>query len=62
MRPKIFGTKTPQSFPTFTLDGVVAGTWKHDKGRIELSPFGRLSRADRAALNDEAERLAALHR
>jgi hypothetical protein len=61
-RPKIFGTKTPQSFPTFTLDGQVAGTWKYDEGRIELSPLGRISKADRAALNDEAERLAVMHR
>ena len=60
-RPRIFGTKTPQSFPSFTLDGVIAGTWKHDKGRIELSPFGRLGNADRKALDAEAERLAAFH-
>jgi hypothetical protein len=61
LRPKIFGTKTPQSFPTFTLDGVISGTWKYDNGRIELSPFKRLGKSDRAALQGEAERLAALH-
>jgi hypothetical protein len=60
-RPKIFHTKAPQSFPTFTVDGAVAGTWNHDKGRIELSPFGRLAAADRRALEAEAERLAALY-
>ena len=60
-RPKIFHTKAPQSFPTFTVDGAVAGTWKYDKGRIELSPFGRLKAADRKALESEAERLAAFH-
>jgi hypothetical protein len=60
-RPKIFGTKTPQSFPTFTVDGVVAGTWKHAGDRIELSPLGRLAKADRRALEAEAELLVGLH-
>ncbi len=32
LRPRIFGTRTPQSFPTFILDGSVAGTWKYDEG------------------------------
>jgi hypothetical protein len=60
-RPKIFHTKAPQSFPTFLVDGAVAGTWRHESGRIELSPFGRLAPADRKALEAEAEGLAALH-
>jgi hypothetical protein len=60
-RPKIFHTKAPQSFPTFLVDGAVAGTWRHENGRIELSPFGRLAPADRKALEVEAEGLAALH-
>jgi hypothetical protein len=60
-RPKIFHTKAPQSFPTFTVDGAVAGTWKYDGGRIELSPFGRLTAADRTALEAEAEGLATYH-
>jgi DNA glycosylase AlkZ-like len=60
-RPRIFGTKTPQSFPTFTLDGVVAGTWRYDAGRIALSPFKPPGNADRAALEVEADRLATLH-
>lgn len=46
---------------TFLVDGVVAGTWTVErKGRqamLRLSPFGRLARADRAALVDEGERL-----
>jgi len=60
-RPKIFHTKAPQSFPTFTVDGAVAGTWKYHGGRVEPSPFGRLKAADRKALESEAERLAAFH-
>jgi hypothetical protein len=61
-RPKIFHVKAPQSYPTFLVDGSVAGTWKHEGGRVELSPFGGLAAADRRALESEAERLAAFHR
>ena len=60
-RPKIFGIKTPQSFPTFLIDGQVSGTWRHERGRIELAPFGRLDAADRRALKEEADRLAELY-
>ncbi len=60
-RPKLFSTKTPHSFPTFLVDGAVAGKWRHERGRIELEPFGRLDAATRRALGEEAEGLAALH-
>ena len=60
-RPRIFGTKTPQSFPTFLVDGQVAGTWRHEDGRIALAPFRSLDAADRRALEEEGERLAAFH-
>ena len=60
-RPRIFHVKAPQSFPTFLVDGAVAGTWRHEKGAIELRPFGRLDAATRRELESEAERLAALH-
>jgi hypothetical protein len=60
-RPKIFHTKAPQSYPTFTVDGAVAGTWRYEKGRVELSPFDRLANADREALEAEAELLVGLH-
>jgi hypothetical protein len=60
-RPRIFATKIPQSFPTFLVDGQVAGTWRHDDGRIVLDPFRRLDAADRRALEEEGERLAAFH-
>jgi hypothetical protein len=60
-RPKVFNTKTPQSTETFTIDGEVAGTWKWETDRVRLSPFGRLAPAERAALEAEAEGLAALY-
>jgi hypothetical protein len=60
-RSKVFSTKTPQSVQTFLVDGTVAGTWTADQGRIRLEPFGRLDRATRRQLDEEGERLAALH-
>jgi Winged helix DNA-binding domain len=59
-RPRIFSTKTPHSFPTFLVDGAVAGTWREQDGQVRLEPFGRLDAADRRALEAEAERLAAV--
>jgi hypothetical protein len=61
-RPKVFNTKTPQSMPTFIVDGHVAGSWKWEKDRVKLSPFEKLSKAARSELDAEAERLAELHR
>jgi winged helix DNA-binding protein len=60
-RARVFNVKTPHSVNTFLVDGAVAGTWKYDKGSVQLSPFGRLDRATRRELGDEAERLAAFH-
>ena len=60
-RPRVFNTKNPQSVSTFLVDGAVAGSWKHEHGRVRLSPFGRMSRALRRELEEEAERLAAFH-
>ena len=60
-RAKVFNSKTPHSVPTFTVDGQVAGSWRYEKGRVGLSPFGRLTKEIRAEVEAEAERLAALH-
>jgi hypothetical protein len=62
LRPLVFNTKTPHSVPTFLVDGQVAGTWRFADERIVIEPFGRLPRVTRRALDDEAERLRALHR
>ena len=59
-RPKVFSTKTPQSMATFLVDGRVAGTWRYEKGRVEIEPFERLDSA-RPGVDEEAERLAAFH-
>jgi hypothetical protein len=60
-RSKVFHIKTPHSVNTFLVDGQVAGTWRHEKGRVQLAPFGRLARGVRKELDEEAERLAAFH-
>jgi hypothetical protein len=54
-------TRNADVLPTFLVDGFVAGTWLPRSGPqgpwAELRPFGRLARADRLALEAEAERL-----
>jgi DNA glycosylase AlkZ-like len=60
-RPRVFNVRTPHSVNTFLVDGAVAGTWKYEKGRVRAEPFGRLDRARRRELDQEAERLAELH-
>lgn len=49
---------------TFLVDGMVAGSWavrrRGKEAVLELTPFGRLSRPDRAALVEEGERLVRL--
>ncbi len=60
-RPLVFNTKTPHSVPTFLVDGAVAGTWRHEKGRVLLAPFGELAPSAELELQAEAERLAAFH-
>lgn len=60
-RRRIFDVKVPPSFPTFLVDGAVAGTWRYENRRVQLEPFHRLPRDVRRELADEAERLAAFH-
>jgi hypothetical protein len=53
--------KNLQLKATFLVDGFVAGTWKIERTRraasLVLSPFGKLSRAIRAPLEEEGEAL-----
>ena len=61
-RPLLFSTKSPQSSPSFLVDGRVAGTWRVDGGTVRTEPFGPLSRRVQRQVDDEAERVAAFHR
>ena len=60
-RARVFNIRNPQSVNTFLVDGQVAGTWRYEKGRVRIEPFGRMPKDVRAELDDEAERLAAFH-
>jgi hypothetical protein len=60
-RPRIFSSRNPHSFPTFLVDGRVAGTWRYSDGAVRLEPFGRLDAATRRELKQEADRLAEFH-
>jgi hypothetical protein len=44
---------------TFLVDGVVAGSWRLEDGKVKTEPFASLPRATRRELDDEARRLAA---
>jgi hypothetical protein len=60
-RNLVFNTRTPQSISTFLIDGQVAGSWRYEKGRVRVQPFGRVPRGMREDLEGEAEALAAFH-
>jgi hypothetical protein len=60
-RNLVFHTKNPHSVATFLVDGQVAGTWKHQGGKIVLAPYAPLPRSVRRELEEEAIGLAALH-
>jgi hypothetical protein len=47
---------------TFLVDGAVAGTWRPEGDAIVTTPFERLSREAKRAVDEEAERLADFHR
>jgi hypothetical protein len=53
--------KNADVLPTFLVDGVVAGTWQltigRDEATITIEPFGRLRKAEAAALEAEATKL-----
>ena len=43
---------------TFLVDGVVAGTWRQEKGKVTLAPFAPLPRLARREAEEEAARLS----
>jgi hypothetical protein len=61
-RPFLFSTRSPQSSPSFLVDGRVAGTWRFDGDTVRTEPFEPLPRGVRRRVDDEAERVAAFHR
>jgi hypothetical protein len=45
--------------PVVLVDGAAVGVWKHERGRVELDLFRSVSKTERRAIDDEAERLHA---
>lgn len=43
---------------TFLVDGVVAGSWRFEDGKVKTEPFAPLPRSARRELEDEGRRLA----
>ncbi len=60
-RARVFNTRNPQSLSTFLVDGVVAGSWRYENGRVRIDPFEPLDPAVRRDLAEEAERLTEFH-
>ena len=60
-RRKVFNAKTPQSVPTFLVDGRVAGAWRYENGKVRTKPFVKLDGASKRELREEGERLAGLY-
>jgi hypothetical protein len=58
LRKRVYTVNTVMP-ATFIVDGFAAGTWRHERGRVVLEPWRRLTRGERTELAAEAERLAA---
>jgi hypothetical protein len=46
--------------PTLFVDGLLAGSWRYQDGAIDVSPYGRLTAAQRRAVEQEKDRVSAL--
>ena len=51
--------KNGDVLPTFLVDGVVAGLWRYEDGKVKAEPFAPLPRTMRRELEEEGRRLAA---
>ncbi|MDX3249414.1 crosslink repair DNA glycosylase YcaQ family protein [Streptomyces sp. ME18-1-4] len=51
-----------QAYCTLLVDGFLAGLWKLERDALVIEPFGRLTKAQRDEVTEEAERmLSAMH-
>lgn len=57
LRKRVYTVNTVMP-ATFLVDGFVAGTWTHARGRVRLEPWRRLARAERDELESGSVRLA----
>jgi Winged helix DNA-binding domain len=61
-RERVFNIHLPHSVCSFLVDGRVAGSWRVADGRVHVEAFERLSRAARAELDQELDRVLELYR
>jgi hypothetical protein len=55
--------KNGDVLPTVLVDGFVAATWNIDRKRgLEIEPLRRLTKAERAEIDEEGERLVEFFR
>ncbi|HXZ58061.1 MAG TPA: winged helix DNA-binding domain-containing protein [Gaiellaceae bacterium] len=54
---KLVVRKNADVQPTFTVDGLVAGVWRVERGKVVTEPFAPLPRHARREVDDEARRL-----
>ncbi|HEY8978529.1 MAG TPA: winged helix DNA-binding domain-containing protein [Streptomyces sp.] len=45
------------AFPTFLVDGFLAGVWKLADGALTVQPFGKLTKGEREGVEEEAVRM-----
>jgi hypothetical protein len=57
LRKRVYTVSTVMP-ATFLGDGFVAGTWRHERGRVRVDSWRRLTSGEREALRDELDRLA----
>lgn len=55
---KVVIAKNGDVAQTFLVDGLVAGRWRYENGKVALEPFAPLPRSARRELEDEGARLA----
>jgi DNA glycosylase AlkZ-like len=57
LRKRVYTVNTVMP-ATFLVDGFAAGTWRHERGRVVIEPWRRLTRAERTSLKSELDDLA----
>jgi hypothetical protein len=57
LRKRVYTVNTVMP-ATFLVDGFVAGTWRHERDRVRIEPWRRLTSTERRALQEESETLA----
>jgi hypothetical protein len=61
-RAALANSNYPQASPLFIVDGVAAGVWTFEDGRVRTDPFEKLDRAVAREVGAEADRLTEFYR